>query len=111
MSKVAIISGVTGQDGSYLAESLLKKDYIVIGTIRYTSNDTQSKLKNIQHIINNDKLILEYCDITDFSAVNSIILKYKPSEVYNLAAQSHVGVSYKKTISIQNINIVIPLNI
>jgi len=105
MNKIAIISGITGQDGSYLAESLLKKNYTVIGTIRYTSNDTQSKLKNIQHIVDNDKLILEYCDITDFSAVNSIILKYKPSEVYNLAAQSHVGVSYKNPISTININI------
>ena len=105
MIKTAVITGITGQDGSYLAESLLNKGYTVIGTMRYTSNDTKSKLKNIQHIVNNDKLILEYCDITDFSAVNSIIIKHNPDEVYNLAAQSHVGVSYKNPISTMNINI------
>ena len=105
MSKTAIITGITGQDGSYLAESLIKKGYQVVGTIRYTSSDTKSKLKNINKIIDNKNLILEYCDITDFSAVNSIIIKHNPDEVYNLAAQSHVGVSYKNPISTMNINI------
>lgn len=105
MDKTAIISGITGQDGSYLAESLLSKGYRVIGTLRYTSSDTTSKLKNISSIIDNEMLILEYCDITDYSAVNNLVSKYNPDEIYNLAAQSHVGVSYKNPISTININI------
>ena len=105
MNKTAIITGVTGQDGSYLAENLLHKGYRVIGTIRYTSNDTISKLKNINHLIDNENFTLEYCDVTDFSAVNNVIKKHNPDEVYNLAAQSHVGVSYHNPISTININI------
>lgn len=103
--KTAIISGITGQDGSYLAELLLSKGYRVIGTVRYTCSDSESKYSNIKQILNNEDLILEYCDITDFSAVNSIVIKYYPDEIYNLAAQSHVGVSYKNPISTININI------
>jgi GDPmannose 4,6-dehydratase len=105
MNKIAIVTGITGQDGSYLAEILLNRGYKVVGTMRYTSGDNGSKFKNIENIINNDNLILEYCDITDFAAVNTIIIEYKPNEVYNLAAQSHVGVSYKNPISTLNINI------
>jgi GDPmannose 4,6-dehydratase len=105
MAKTVIISGVTGQDGSYLAENLLSKGYRVVGTLRYTSSDASSKLKNISSIIDNEMLILEYCDVTDFSAVNSLVCKYDPDEIYNLAAQSHVGISYKNPISTMNINI------
>lgn len=104
-NKTAIITGVTGQDGSYLAELLLSKGYKVVGTVRYTCADEKSKYINIKEILNNKNLILEYCDITDFSAVNSIVAEHSPDEIYNLAAQSHVGVSYKNPISTININI------
>lgn len=110
VNKVAIISGITGQDGSYLAESLILKGYKVIGMLRYTSSDTKSKLSNISSILDNKMLILEYCDVTDFSAINNLVHKYNPDEIYNLAAQSHVGVSYKNPISTININIAGTIN-
>ena len=87
--KVALIVGITGQDGSYLAELLLEKGYKVHGTIRRSATfNTQ----NIDHIF--DKLNLHHGDLTDVMNIHNIILKVKPCEIYNLAAQSHVKVSH-----------------
>lgn len=87
--KVACIFGITGQDGSFLAELLLEKGYIVHGVIRRAATfNTQ----NIDHIF--DKLNLHYGDITDSMNVFNIISKVKPSEIYNLCAMSHVKVSH-----------------
>jgi GDPmannose 4,6-dehydratase len=89
--KKALVTGITGQDGSYLAELLLEKGYEVHGLIRRSS---LNKLDRIQNIINNSNLYLHYGDLTDTSSVTSILAKVKPDEVYNLAAQSHVHVSF-----------------
>jgi GDPmannose 4,6-dehydratase len=99
MSKVAFLTGITGQDGSYLAELLLSKDYIVHGLIRRSSSINTGR---IEHIFNDKNLILHYGDLTDSSCLNAILstIKQKYSdidrlEIYNLAAQSHVKVSFE----------------
>ena len=93
--KIAFITGITGQDGSYLAELLLEKKYIVHGLLRRTS---VLNIERIQNTINKyekiGKLKLHYMDLTDTSSISNLIKKYKPSEFYNLAAMSHVGISY-----------------
>lgn len=87
--KKALITGVTGQDGSYLAELLLDKNYEVHGIIRRSSSFNTGR---IDHVF--DKLSLHHGDLTDSSSLNSILSKVKPDEVYNLGAQSHVRVSF-----------------
>ena len=91
MSKVALITGITGQDGSYLAELLLSKGYEVHGLARRLS--TGFNTTNIEHI--KDDIKLHVSDLTDTANVRNIIVKIQPDEVYNLAAQSHVGVSFQ----------------
>jgi GDPmannose 4,6-dehydratase len=95
--KVALIFGVTGQDGSYLAEYLLKKNYIVNGVKRRSSSINTFRVDHIYQDPHdkNYKFRLHYGDITDSSSVSSIIKKIKPDEIYNLAAQSHVAVSFE----------------
>jgi GDPmannose 4,6-dehydratase len=89
---VALITGITGQDGSYLAELLLEKGYDVHGVVRRSSSINTSR---IDHLYNNPKLKLHYGDVTDSLSLMGIIKKYKPTEIYNLAAQSHVKVSFE----------------
>jgi len=103
--KTAIITGITGQDGSYLADLLLEKDYKVIGTMRRTVGDFENKTKNISHILSHNNLILEEADITDSSSIYQLVSKYQPDEYYNLAAQSHVGSSFKTPVSTTDINL------
>jgi GDPmannose 4,6-dehydratase len=91
MKKTALITGINGQDGSFLAELLLKKDYKVIGIQRYKSS---TENLNIKHILDNKDLVIDYCDLSDSSKIEKIISKTQPKEVYNLAAQSHVKVSF-----------------
>ena len=95
--KKALIFGVTGQDGSYLVEFLLKKNYIIHGVKRRSSSDNTQKLDHIFDSINfrNKNFYLHYGDITDSSSTLNIINKIKPDEIYNLAAQSHVKVSFE----------------
>lgn len=88
MSNVALITGISGQDGSYLTELLLQKGYIVHGIIRYAST---SNLGRIEHI-KNERLFLHFGDLTDTSNIFEIVNKTKPNEIYNLAAMSHVKV-------------------
>jgi len=90
--KKAFITGVTGQDGSYLAEFLLEKGYKVFGLVRPSTCDNTLKLKNIlyQH---NFKIF--YGDVTDYNRLYELIREIKPDEIYNLAAQSHVGTSFE----------------
>lgn len=87
--KVALITGITGQDGSYLAELLLEKNYVVHGIIRRSS---YFNTKRIDHIY--DKITLHYGDMTDGTVLHHLVSKLKPDEIYNLAAQSHVKVSF-----------------
>lgn len=89
-SKVALISGITGQDGSYLAELLLEKGYSVHGIVRRSSLINTHRINHIY-----DKITLHYGDLTDSTNVINVIRKTKPDEIYNLGAQSHVKVSFE----------------
>jgi len=95
--KKALITGVTGQDGSYLAEFLLEKGYEVHGIVRRTSTFNRERLNHIYHNLTdrNKNFYLHYGDMTDSSSILSILKKVKPDEIYNLAAQSHVQVSFE----------------
>jgi GDPmannose 4,6-dehydratase len=101
--KTAIITGINGQDGSFLAESLLKKDYKVIGVVRRSSLEDK-KLFNIEHILNDKNFVIQNGDLTDSSSIWRIIQQHKPDEFYNLAAQSHVGASFTSPESTFQIN-------
>ena len=98
MKKCAFITGVTGQDGSYLAKFLLKKGYVVHGMKRRSSLINTQRIDDIYEDFfqSNKKFILHHGDMTDTSSLQSIIEKIKPDEVYNLAAQSHVAVSFEQ---------------
>ena len=89
--KVALITGITGQDGSYLAELLLSKGYDVHGTIRRSSTDYRER---IAHLEGTPNFHLHYADLGDSMSIIQVMNKVKPTEVYNLAAQSHVQVSF-----------------
>ncbi|HMO02190.1 MAG TPA: GDP-mannose 4,6-dehydratase [Oligoflexia bacterium] len=91
--KTAIITGITGQDGSYLSEFLLEKGYQVVGVIRRSSTENFERIEHIK-----DRLILESGDLHDQSSLVAIISKYQPIEVYNLAAQSFVSTSWHQPI-------------
>ena len=95
--KVALIFGVTGQDGSYLASFLIKKGYLVHGVKRRSSSLNTSRVDHIYQdpFTSNRDFFLHYGDVTDAISVSSLIKKIKPSEIYNLAAQSHVSVSFE----------------
>jgi GDPmannose 4,6-dehydratase len=101
MTKTAIITGITGQDGSYLAELLLNKGYGVVGLYRRSSINN---FERINHLTSHPRLILEEFDITDPSDCLSVITKHRPSELYNLAAQSHVATSFKQPTTTFEIN-------
>jgi len=97
MSKIALISGITGQDGSYLTELLLEKGYTVHGIIRRSSSFNTFR---IDHLYSNreildKKMFLHYGDLTDSSNLNRLVEKIDPDEIYNLGAQSHVQVSFE----------------
>ena len=92
MVKKALITGITGQDGSYLAELLLNKGYEVYGIVRRASTMNRER---IDHLRDNKKLFLRYGDLCDSSSINTIMHEVMPDEVYNLAAQSHVRISFE----------------
>ena len=91
MSKKALITGVTGQDGSYLAELLLDKGYEVHGMVRRSSTE---KRERIDHLEGNPNFHVHYGDLSDSMSIMRLVGMIKPDEIYNLAAQSHVGVSF-----------------
>ena len=95
--KVALITGITGQDGSYLAELLLEKGYMVHGIKRRSSSFNTGRVDHLYQDPHEQSrnFILHYGDITDAISVSSIIENIKPDEIYNLAAQSHVAVSFE----------------
>ena len=95
-SPVAFITGITGQDGSYLAELLLSKGYIVHGLVRRSSNFNTQRIDHLfkDHHESQSKLFLHYGDLTDSAGLTNLISFIKPVEIYNLAAQSHVKVSF-----------------
>ena len=96
MKKIALITGITGQDGSYLAEFLLKKNYVVHGIKRKSSSFNTQRVDHIYvdpHFRTN--FFLHYGDLTDSNSVFKIISEVRSDEIYNLGAQSHVGVSFE----------------
>jgi GDPmannose 4,6-dehydratase len=97
MRKIALITGITGQDGSYLTELLLHKEYVVHGIIRRHSMISTTRIDYLfeNPEIGNKTLFLHYGDMTDSSNLNRLIEKIRPNEIYNLAAQSHVAVSFE----------------
>ena len=98
MAKTALITGITGQDGAYLAEFLLKKDYVVHGIKRRTSLFNTQRIDHLYQDPHDPKrrLVLHYGDMTDSSSLIRIIQQTQPDEIYNLAAQSHVAVSFEE---------------
>lgn len=94
--KKALITGITGQDGSYLAEFLLEKNYQVHGLVRRSSSSNTSRIDHVcENFKNSDKIILHYGDLTDSTNLIRILQEVQPDEIYNLAAQSHVHVSFE----------------
>lgn len=99
MAKSALITGITGQDGSYLAELLLEKGYLVHGLVRRASTFTTGRINHIyQDPHTNPRLMLHYGDLTDGQALSNIVLEIEPDEIYNLGAQSHVRVSFDQPV-------------
>ena len=94
--KTALITGITGQDGSYLAEFLLEKNYRVHGLIR--RNSTSDGTDRINHLLKLPSITLHYGDMTDFACLAQLIKDIQPDEIYNLAAQSHVKVSFSNAL-------------
>ena len=102
MKKVALITGINGQDGSYLAEFLLNKGYEVWGILKRNSvSETQTN--RIQHLRESNLIHLEYADLTDMASLIRVLQKCNPDEVYNLAAQSHVRISFDQPIYTTNV--------
>jgi GDPmannose 4,6-dehydratase len=108
MLKKALITGVSGQDGSYLAELLISKSYEVHGLLRYKSSENNLNLLNIK---DHPNFNLHYGDIQDYSRIHELISKINPDEVYNLAAQSHVKTSFEIPIYTSDITGLGPLRI
>ncbi len=106
MKKIALITGITGQDGSYLAEILLKKKYIVHGIIRRSSTINTSRIDHVYQdpFQKKKNFFLHYGDLTDGLQIFNLIKKIKPHEIYNLAAQSHVAVSFALPEYTANVN-------
>src|ERR1700692_2279355 len=96
MTKTALISGITGQDGSFLAEVLLEKEYEVYGIIRRSSSFNTDRINHLYQDPHDQegRLRLIYGDLNDSSSLNTIIRQVQPDEIYNLGAQSHVRVSF-----------------
>ena len=112
-NKVALITGITGQDGSYLAELLLEKGYEVHGIKRRSSNFNTQRIDHLYQDPHNanQKFILHYGDLTDSSNIINLIQKIKPDEIYNLGAQSHVSVSFESPEYTANSDALGPLRI
>lgn len=106
--KTALITGITGQDGAYLAKFLLKKEYCVIGITRSYNSTDLSKLNYLGII---DDVLIEGCDLLDMSNIIQIIKKHNPDEIYNLAAQSSVGLSFEQPIGTINYNVLSVVNL
>jgi len=103
--KKALITGCTGQDGSYLAELLLSKNYEIHGLVRRSSSMNRERINHLK------KLSLHYGDLADESSIREIISKVQPDEIYNLAAQSHVKISFDVPEYTSNITGLGPLRI
>ena len=97
MGKTALITGINGQDGSYLAEFLINKGYTVWGILKRNSV-AENQTFRIDHLRNTPQLQLEYADLLDMASLVRVLQKSKAEEIYNLAAQSHVRISFDQPI-------------
>ena len=113
MKKIALILGITGQDGSYLAEFLIKKKYQVHGIKRRTSTPNTSRIDHIFDSVNfsNKNLTMHHGDLSDVGSLNRIINEINPDEIYNLAAQSHVKISFQIPEYTSDVNALGPLRL
>jgi GDPmannose 4,6-dehydratase len=99
MTRSALITGITGQDGSYLAELLLEKGYTVHGVVRRSSSFSTGRIDHLYRDVHEQpKLLLHYGDLTDGQALTNLVLDIQPDEIYNLGAQSHVRVSFDQPV-------------
>ena len=105
-SKRALITGITGQDGSYLVELLLAKGYDVYGMVRRSSSVTKTRLESLYHdpTLSNTKFLLEYGDLADGLSMRRLLSRVQPDEIYNLAAQSHVRISFDQAEYTADVN-------
>ena len=106
--KTAIITGISGQDGAYLSRYLLDKNYKIIGIVR---SQHQKNIQKLSYLKIEKDIIFEECDLTDITHIIQILENYKPDEVYNLAAQSSVGISFQQPISTITFNTASVINI
>lgn len=106
--KIAIISGITGQDGAYLSRLLLQKGYTVIGLTRSYTN---LSIRGLQYLGIGNNIVIEECDLLDFSVLLKVLSKHNPDEFYNLGAQSSVGLSFEQPIGTINYNTISVLNV
>ena len=113
LHKIALITGVTGQDGSYLAEFLLEKGYDVHGIVRRPSTFNSERIEHIRNknLSDKNKFKFHYGDLLDFQSIDDLIASIRPNEIYNLAAQSHFAVSFKTPEYTHQINALGPLKI
>jgi GDPmannose 4,6-dehydratase len=99
MARSALITGITGQDGSYLAELLLNKGYLVHGLVRRSSSFSTGRIDHLYRDVHEKpQLLLHYGDLTDGQALTNLVLEVEPDEIYNLGAQSHVRVSFDQPV-------------
>lgn len=110
-TKIALISGITGQDGSYLAELLIAKGYTVHGIIRRSSSIATSRIDHLYQdpYVSDRNLVLHYGDVVDGSRLTNLIQDIQPAEIYNLAAQSHVRVSFDEPVYSSDVDALGPL--
>ena len=111
--KVALITGVTGQDGSYLAEFLLEKGYKVHGIVRRSSTFNRSHIEHLRqkYSLDQNKFHLHYGDLLDFTSIDNVVSSVQPDEIYNLGAQSHVGVSFGTSEYTAQVNALGPMRV
>jgi GDPmannose 4,6-dehydratase len=110
--KKAVITGITGQDGSYLARNLVQNGYQICGVVR--NHTQQNHLAKLKWVFGGDippEVRLEYSDLTDAPSLTRVVQSFEPDEVYNLAAQSHVGVSFKSPVSTSSANAIGVMNV
>src|SRR5436309_1772956 len=110
MSKIAIVTGVTGQDGAYLAEFLLNKNYQVYGTYRRSSSTNFWRIEELGITQNSNLHLVEY-DLIDPGASMRLVQQIMPDEIYHLAAQSFVGISFEQPVTTANITAMGALNL
>jgi len=107
LNKTALITGITGQDGAYLARLLLAKEYRVVGLTPRRGSDTMWRLRELGVL---DRIEIAYGDVTDMGSVLGILARYEPDEVYNLAAQSFVGASWDQPVHTADVNAIGTVN-